>query len=131
VRGCAGLGADERGGTGPDTTVEGAEGAAGFGRQKEVPCGGEAVPVGCKEVGGFVGEGWPAGFQGSVLPMAAKIFSKEQKHRTIDQIKTRDEIRADDGCGEMDDGRRAEGGRAEGCGPWTVDRGPWAMSNGR
>lgn len=93
VRGRAGLGAGERGRTGPDTSVERAEGAAGFGREREVPCGGEAVLVGCKEVGGFVVEGWPAGFQGSVLPIVATSSSKVQKHRTIDQIKSRDEMR--------------------------------------
>jgi hypothetical protein len=92
VRGCAGLGAGERGGTGPDTSVERGEGAAGFGRGREVPCGGEAVLVGCREVGGFVVEGWPAGFQGSVLPIVAKTSSKGQKLRTVDQIKSLDEI---------------------------------------
>lgn len=101
VRGCAGLGAGERGGTGPDTSVGRAEGAAGFGREREVPCGGEAVLVGCREVGGFVVEGWPAGFQGSVLPMAAATSSKgpQKKRREedgmVDQIKSRDEMRVD------------------------------------
>lgn len=71
VRGCAGLVAGERGGTGPDTSVERAEGAAGFAREREVPGGGEALAVGCIAVGGFGVEGWPAGFQGSVLPIVA------------------------------------------------------------
>lgn len=100
VRECAGLGAGERGGTGPDTSVGRAEGAAGFGRETEVPCGGEAVLVGCREVGGFVVEGWPAGFQGSVLPIAAATSSKgPQKQREedgmVDQIKSRDEMRVE------------------------------------
>lgn len=107
VRERAGLGAGERGGTGPDTSVGRAEGAAGFEREREVPCGGEAVPVGCREVGGFVVEGWPAGFQGSVLPIVAATLSdgpKEKgrergKHRTIDQIKSQDDVRVDDGDG--------------------------------
>lgn len=94
MRECPGLGAGERGGTGPDTGVGRAEGAAGFGREGEVPGGGEAVVVGCREVGGFVVEGRPAGFQGSVLPMVAATSSKGQKHRTVDQIKSRDDMRA-------------------------------------
>lgn len=83
VRECAGLGAGERGGTGPDTGVGRAEGAAGFGREREVPCGGEAVLVGCREVGGFVVQGWPAGFQGSVLPIVAATCSNGQKGKRI------------------------------------------------
>lgn len=93
VREGAGLGAGELGGTGSDTSAGPAEGAAGFGREREVPCGGEAVLVGCREVGGFVVEGWPAGFQGSVLPIIAATLSdgwgegerdKTRKRKTLD-----------------------------------------------
>lgn len=109
MRGCAGLVAGERGGTGPDTSVERAEGAAGFAREREVPGGGEALAVGCIAVGGFGVEGWPAGFQGSVLPIVAgDLQPNVQKHRTVDQIRSRDEMRA--GRWERtDDGRSAVG----------------------
>lgn len=98
VRVCPGLGAGERGGTGPDTSVERAEGAAGFERERGVPGGGEAVAVGCRLVGGFVLEGWPTGFQGSVLPIVsgrAPAKKKVQEHGTVDQVRSRDERRAE------------------------------------
>lgn len=116
VREGAGLGAGERGGTGPDTSVERAEGAAGFGREKGVPGGGEAVAVGCKLVGGFVVEGWPAGFQGSVLPIvsgraAARKEGAKNTGRSSIRSDAGTKMRADDGIGRM-------------TGRWAMGEGP-------